>query len=197
MNGRATWIPASTCHRRNACYRPSPSPFVLTYNLMTVDRFLTLGKRYFHSTCVPRHTSTAGFVSMSNHVQDSPVREGVRRQVKAGHPGLWVVGNEEEIDGTDVESPTQPTATNTKERRHTYANALRAARAELQRTQRVLATFQIALAEGRADLFPEVPVVVQGFKLEIDADAWLITRVTHRVDGSGFAPLLDLELHSA
>lgn len=61
----------------------SGSPFVLAYNLMTADRFLKLGKRYFHTTCVPRHTSTAGFVSMSDHVQDSPEREGARRQVNA------------------------------------------------------------------------------------------------------------------
>lgn len=117
--------------------------------------------------------------------------------VKQATRAFVVVGNEEEIDGANVESPTEPTATNTKELRHTYANranALRAARAELQRIQRGLATFQITLAEGRADLFPEVPVVVQGFKREIDADSWLITRATHRVDGSGFTTTLDLEL---
>lgn len=107
------------------------------------------------------------------------------------------VGSEEEIDGSEVESPTQPTASSTKELRHTYANrlnALRAARAELQRIQRGLATFQLTLAEGRADLFPEVPVRVEGFKPEIDADTWIITRATHRVDGSGFTTVLDLEL---
>lgn len=136
------------------------------------------------------------------NVADRAMYTAVRanyHDVKQATRAFVVVGNEEEIDGADVESPTQPTATNTKELRHTYANranALRAARAELQRIQRGLATFQITLAEGRADLFPEVPVVVQGFKAEIDADAWLITRVTHRVDGSGFTTTLDLELRT-
>lgn len=117
--------------------------------------------------------------------------------VKLATRAFVIVGNEEEIDGKDVESPTQPTAANTKEIRHTYANrpnALRAARAELDRIKRGMATFQITLAEGRAELFPEVPVTVQGFKAEIDADAWVITRVTHRVDGGGFSTTVDLEI---
>ena len=117
--------------------------------------------------------------------------------VKLGQRAFVIVGSEEEIDGTEVETPTQPTAANLKELRHTYAsrtNALRAARAELARIQRGLATFQITLARGRADLFPEVPVTVQGWKPEIDAAGWLITRATHRVDGQGFVTTLDLEL---
>lgn len=96
-----------------------------------------------------------------------------------------------------METPTQPTAANLKELRHIYAsrtNAERAAKAELARIQRGLATFQITLAHGRADLFPEVPVTVRGFKPEIDATNWLITRATHRVDGQGFVTMLDLEM---
>ena len=71
-------------------------------------------------------------------------------------------------------------------------NALRAARAELQRIQRGLATF--TLATGRPDLFPEIPVTVQGFKPEIDATHWLITLATHRLDSSGLITTLDMEL---
>ena len=120
--------------------------------------------------------------------------------VRLGQRAFIVVGNEEEIDGTEVETPTQPTAANTKELRHTYAsrtNAQRAAKAELQRIQRGLATFSISLAHGRPELFPEVPVTVRGFKPEIDATNWLITRATHRLDGQGFITTLDLELKVA
>ena len=119
--------------------------------------------------------------------------------VKLGARAFVVVGTEETIDGTEVETPTQPTAANLKELRHTYAsrtNAQRAAKAELARIQRGLATFQITLAHGRADLFPEVPVTVRGFKAEIDATNWLITRATHRVDGQGFVTMLDLEMQA-
>lgn len=135
------------------------------------------------------------------NVADRAMYTAVRanyHDVKLGIRAFVTVGEEEEIDGAEEEeTPTKPTASNTKEIRHTYANranALRGARAELERIKRGLATFQITLAEGRADLFPEVPVVVQGFKREIDADHWLITRATHRVDGSGFTTALDLEL---
>lgn len=88
----------------------------------------------------------------------------------------------------------------TKTLRHTYAsklNAERAARAEWQRLQRGLATFSLTLARGRADLFPELPVTVEGFKDQIDAHTWLITRVTHSVTEAGFTTALELELKAA
>lgn len=120
--------------------------------------------------------------------------------VKKAQRAFVIVGTEEEIDSTEVETPTQPTASNTKELRHTYTtrnNALRAAKAELQRIQRGLATFTLTLATGRPDLFPEIPVSVQGFKPEIDATNWLITRAVHRLDGSGLSTTLEMELKIA
>src|SRR5699024_6316873 len=69
-----------------------------------------------------------------------------------------------------------------KQLRPTYATAAdaqHAARAEWQRIQRGEATFAFTLAEGRADLYPETPVNVRGFKPEIDATPWLLTEVTH------------------
>ena len=119
------------------------------------------------------------------------------QDVKKAQRAFVIVGSEEVIDSTEVETPTQPTASNTKELRHTYTsrtNAQRAAKAELQRIQRGLATFTLTLAIGRPDLFPEIPVTVSGFKPEIDSTSWLITRATHRIDGQGFVTTLDLEL---
>ena len=63
--------------------------------------------------------------------------------------------------------PTAPSAGNIKTLRHTYANrtnAERAAKAEWHRLQRGMATLELTLAYGRADLFPEVPVDVVGWK---------------------------------
>ncbi|MEN3113090.1 contractile injection system protein, VgrG/Pvc8 family [Uliginosibacterium paludis] len=88
----------------------------------------------------------------------------------------------------------------TKTLRHTYAsktNAERAVRAEWQRLQRGLATFNLTLALGREDLFPELPVTVEGFKDQIDAATWLITRVTNTLNDAGFTTALELELKAA
>lgn len=51
----------------------------------------------------------------------------------------------------------------------TKAAAMRAAKAKWEKLQRGVAEFSLTLAMGRADLFPETPVRVSGFKLVIDA----------------------------
>ncbi|MDM2930242.1 GPO family capsid scaffolding protein [Citrobacter sp. Cm046] len=64
----------------------------------------------------------------------------------------------------------------------TYANrsnAERAAKMQWERLQRGVASFSMQLAEGRADLYTEMPVKVQGFKKQIDEAAWTITTLTH------------------
>jgi phage protein D len=61
---------------------------------------------------------------------------------------------------------------NVKELRYIYANqtnAMRAARAEWERIQRGVAEFDITLAKGRPELYPEQPTTVRGFKPDIDA----------------------------
>src|SRR5699024_9010290 len=49
----------------------------------------------------------------------------------------------------------------------TRADALAAARAEYHRIRRGAAEFELTLAEGRADLYPETPINVAGFKPDI------------------------------
>ncbi|RLM23698.1 hypothetical protein BIY29_10395 [Brenneria alni] len=80
--------------------------------------------------------------------------------------------------------------------RKTYQNetaAKRAAAAKWQQLQRGAAQFSITLARGRADLYPEVPVSVSGFKSDIDKQEWIISRIEHVFDGSGFTSRLELE----
>lgn len=75
-----------------------------------------------------------------------------------------------------------------KRLRKTYpdeASARRAAIAERDRLKRAPASLDFSLALGRADAYPEQRVKAVGFKDQIDATAWLITEVTHRLDGSG------------
>ncbi|SEG44235.1 contractile injection system protein, VgrG/Pvc8 family [Billgrantia desiderata] len=78
---------------------------------------------------------------------------------------------------------------NAKQLRPTYASetdALDAARAEWRRIQRGLAEFELTLAHGRADVLPESPLQVSGFKPEIDATPWLVTEVEHTLDDNGY-----------
>ena len=74
------------------------------------------------------------------------------------------------------------------------SQAMRAAQAKWDKLQRGVAEFSITLALGRADLFPETPVRVSGFKRVIDEQAWLISKVTHNLSNSGFTTSLELEV---
>ncbi len=60
--------------------------------------------------------------------------------------------------------------------------------------QRGVAEFSITLAMGRADLFPETPVQVSGFKQVIDEQEWTISKVTHSLSNSGYVTALELEV---
>ncbi|GAE48548.1 phage late control D family protein [Xanthomonas arboricola] len=89
------------------------------------------------------------------------------------------------------------TDANAKPLRESYANEATArqhAHAELERTKRGMARFDFNLALGRAELFPEQIIAVQGFKPEIDAQRWLIAKVMHKVDtAGGLTTALELE----
>lgn len=80
--------------------------------------------------------------------------------------------------------------------RHLYATesgAWSGARGAFKKIQRGVAEFSITLAVGRPDLYPETPAVVKGFKPEIDAEAWLITEVSHKIDSGGYTANIQFE----
>ena len=80
--------------------------------------------------------------------------------------------------------------------RHLYANKANAeqgARAAFKKLKRGLAEFKINLAIGRPDLYPETPVYVSGFKTEIDCEDWMVARVVHSVNDSGYTCALELQ----
>lgn len=52
----------------------------------------------------------------------------------------------------------------------------------------------MSLAIGRADLFPETPIAVRGFKRVIDEQAWIISRVVHNLNGNEYTTGLELEV---
>lgn len=68
------------------------------------------------------------------------------------------------------------------------------AQAKWDKLQRGVAEFSISLAIGRADLFPETPIAVKGFKRVIDDQAWIISRVVHNLNGNGYTTGLELEV---
>lgn len=76
----------------------------------------------------------------------------------------------------------------------TKAQAMRAAQSKWDKLQRGVAEFSINLAMGRADLYPETPVTVKGFKAVIDQQAWTITKVTHTLGDGGYTTALELEV---
>lgn len=72
--------------------------------------------------------------------------------------------------------------------------AIQAAEAKWNEIQRGVVQFSFQLATGRADLFPETPVKVSGFKSVIDDGAWIISKVTHNLTATGgFTTTLELE----
>ena len=119
-----------------------------------------------------------------------------------GTTGQEAYGKSEEGGRTDTEPledelVIERSADNVKTLRHVYAsktNALRAARTEWRRIQRGMATFSITLALGRADLYPDIPATVSGWKRAIDNTDWIITRVVHTLNESGYTTTLDLEI---
>jgi len=122
---------------------------------------------------------------------------GVRvswKEKKGGKSGTELAGSDKLPEPPAV---TEPSATGLKVLRHTYAtkaNAERAARAEWQRLQRGVASFEITLAEGRPELIPELPVKASGWKPQIDSAEWIIARLTHRLNGQGLTTTMELEV---
>lgn len=76
----------------------------------------------------------------------------------------------------------------------TQAAAMRAAQAKWEKLQRGVAEFSLSLAMGRADLVPETPVQVSGFKQVIDAQSWIVSKVVHNLSNSGFTTAVELEV---
>ncbi|KQN46827.1 hypothetical protein ASE93_11990 [Serratia sp. Leaf50] len=76
----------------------------------------------------------------------------------------------------------------------TKAAAMRAAASKWSKVQRGVAEFSLTLAMGRADIYPETPVAVRGFKAVIDAQPWIISKVQHSLSNSGFITTLNLEV---
>jgi phage protein D len=121
----------------------------------------------------------------SYHVSERENYNGVRAQYRGTgrkkHLSVTVGG--ENSKGMKVLPEIYPT----KEQ------AMAAAQAEFNRTQRSQATFDYELAFGVPDAIPERAVFVEGFKPEIDEQAWLIRSAEHELGDGGFTTRLMME----
>lgn len=99
-----------------------------------------------------------------------------------------------QVSGTQIQSNSEKIKT----LRHTYAteqSAMNAVKRHFDKLQRGVATFSLNLAVGDAELIPEMPIQLQGFKSEIDSSDWIISQVTHNVSpDSGFTTQIECEL---
>lgn len=81
--------------------------------------------------------------------------------------------------------------------RYTYATergARRAAVAKWQQLKRGAAEFNLTLARGQPELYPELHARMQGFKSVIDENDWTIVRTVHAITQQGYRTALDLEV---
>lgn len=77
------------------------------------------------------------------------------------------------------------------------ADALENARAEWQRIQRGVATFEMTLAYGRPDLSPQTKVKLPTLKAPIGGFTWLLVKLTHNLDESGLTTRFEAETAEA
>ncbi|MCE0812961.1 phage late control D family protein [Buttiauxella sp. S04-F03] len=115
------------------------------------------------------------------HPTAKPVKAKKTPKEKEAREGEYMVGEEDNVFALTTIYASK-------------AQAMRAAQAKWDKLQRGVAEFSISLAMGRADLYPETPVRVSGFKRVIDEQAWTITKVMHSLSNSGYTTTLELEV---
>ncbi|MGX3065790.1 phage late control D family protein [Ursidibacter arcticus] len=140
-------------------------------------------KAYWHDT----DTGKRGEIIIDENSDVKKVNQKTKKGKVSKSKKTVVVQNE----------PVESDADNIKTLRHTYKteqSALRACQREFGRLQRGVASFSLNLAVGNAELMPELPIEVKGFKPQIDSTEWIITQVTHSIGDGGFTTAIECEL---
>lgn len=168
-------------------------------------------KAYWHNTS----TGKRGEVVWDENSQVKKVTKPTirkRTKIKRGKDGkpikgkdgksiketVFVQGKGRQVNQVVQSKPIESDSEKIKTLRHTYAteqSATEACKRAFSKLARGVATFSLTLAEGKAELIPELPVQVSGFKAEIDSNEWIISQVTHSLNkGGGFTTALEMEL---
>ncbi|HUD90229.1 contractile injection system protein, VgrG/Pvc8 family [Sphingobium sp.] len=144
-------------------------------------------------------TSTGAALPALNIRRRDGDRHNWQRQKRDGQEGVTASWHDRKA--AKRQTVTMGKAEGAKKLRKVYpdkASAERAAAAETSRLQRAPATFDMTLALGRPDVYPEARAEVVGFKMGIDGTTWLVSEVSHRLDkGGGLRTDLRLEIVSA
>ncbi|MEB0137981.1 MULTISPECIES: contractile injection system protein, VgrG/Pvc8 family [unclassified Undibacterium] len=163
-----------------------------------------LGKQYDAVATVKNHTllflpinqsralsgKELAVIRLNRHSGDSHRYHSAEREHYSGVRAFWYDSQEAMRRSVVAGAPG-----NSKRLRSTYATpaeARQAAQAEWQRQQRGLATLELTLALGNPALMPQSPVIVNGYKDEIDQTAWLAVKVSHQLSAAGFTTRLEL-----
>jgi hypothetical protein len=114
------------------------------------------------------------------HPKAKPVSKKASKPVEP-REGEYLVGAEDNVFTITTVYATQKAA-------------MRAAQAKWEKLQRGVAEFSLSLAMGRAELVPETPIRVKGFKQVIDAQPWIVSKVVHNLGNNGFTTAVELEV---
>ncbi|WP_267382215.1 MULTISPECIES: contractile injection system protein, VgrG/Pvc8 family [unclassified Sphingomonas] len=130
-------------------------------------------------------------LALSRRAGDTHTYRVAKREAAEGISAGW-----HDRKGARRQFVTVGKADGAKKLSRTYANeadARAAAQAAKGRAEREPVSLDWTLALGRADIYPEQKASVSGFKAAIDAVAWVLTEVTHRLDQGGFKTAVKLE----
>lgn len=132
-----------------------------------------------------------GSISITRRDGDQHRYHKADRDAYPGVSAQW-----HDIDGAKLKTVVAGDKDGAKNLRTVYASegdAAQAVRAEKHRIDRGEETFELQLARGRADVYPEMRVHVSGFKPQIDATAWLVKRVEQNLGDNGFTTRIECE----
>ena len=65
------------------------------------------------------------------------------------------------------------------------SEALAAAQADLRRRNRKGKQIRLTLAVGKPELIAETPIILSGFKADIDGSSWIASEVAHNLNSGG------------
>jgi uncharacterized protein len=117
-----------------------------------------------------------------------------RKQSRDAYTGVIVYWNN--VKGGKRQKITLGTSGQAKELKQTFASedeALQAARSELERLERATESLNITFIDGRAEIEAEAPLMLEGFKPEIQKIKWAIASVVHSVGDHGFTTQISAE----
>lgn len=117
-----------------------------------------------------------------------------RKQSRDAYTGVSAYWNN--VKGAKRQKVTIGTTENLKELKQTFTSeneALAAAQSELERLDRSTVSLSLSLIDGRAEIEAEAPLVLAGFKPEIQGVSWAIAGVTHTVGDNGFITQINAE----